>query len=398
MPVQISFGCSDIREQVEFYNKVLEAKILHLENDMISNIDGHVVSYAFLQPVNDRIEIKYVQRPIDYTYGKFTTELYKNLLVKTHNDRITSPVCGLDRWFDNHYGYNTLKFAADPVHYNYLDRVLYKLNERGLKWRLYHTPYEDESPEGKYWMASYGFGDMFTLYVFDANGQTIQMIGEFRDQPVGFVPPIYHKQWCYVPCPGRQQMGSFDPTYIYAEDTNDIVYKAVMEQNKKYNKNEITLEELQAEIPIAIETIDGNDEDKKTQKVNKKKQLQNKDSVNEDQKVENEEEKEEIEKEDDAVVEIEEQDIVEDEIEDDIVDGDLETGEEEIIESSHHNKKHNVYIAMIACITIGVVACALIVFCAYRCIMKQRNTGDNSLFEANGERQSLLPHKRRIAV
>ena len=122
--------------------------------------------------------------------------------------------------------------------------------------RLYHTPYEDESPEGKYWMASYGFGDMFTLYVFDMNGQTIQMIGEFRDGPVGFVPPIYNKQWCYVPCPGRQQMGTFDTSYIYEEDTDDIVYKIVMEQNKRYDKTEMTLEELRAEIPALIEWDD----------------------------------------------------------------------------------------------------------------------------------------------
>jgi len=88
-------------------------------------------------------------------------------------------------------------------------------------------------------MTQYGFSDLYTLYVFDANGQTIQMFGAFRDYHVPFNPPIYNKQWCYVPCPGHQEMGIFDSTQIYVEDKNDVVYKIIIEENKKYDRNTI---------------------------------------------------------------------------------------------------------------------------------------------------------------
>ena len=52
-----------------------------------------------------------------------------------HNDRVTSAVCGLDRWFDNHYGFNTMEFANDPDDYAYMDRVLSRIIERGLTFR-----------------------------------------------------------------------------------------------------------------------------------------------------------------------------------------------------------------------------------------------------------------------
>ena len=86
-------------------------------------------------------------------------------------------------------------------------------------------------------MTTYGFTDLKTLYVFDMNGQTIQILGGFGDKDVGFEPPIYHKQWCAVPCPDGQEMGEFDDSKVYQEDTNDVVYHAVIQRNKKYKRN-----------------------------------------------------------------------------------------------------------------------------------------------------------------
>ena len=173
VPVKISFGCAQLAEHIEFYTNVLEADLLLHQRDVISSLDGHTVSYAFLRPKNDRFEIAYYERPVGYTYGSLTTELYKHLVRGTHTDVVSSPVCGLDRWFDNHYGFDTLKWADDAEDYNYMDRVLARIVERGYAWRLYHTPYEDESPEGKMWMEEYGFMDLYTLYVFDLNGQVL---------------------------------------------------------------------------------------------------------------------------------------------------------------------------------------------------------------------------------
>jgi len=210
---------------------------------VISSLDGHSVSYAFLRPKNDRFEVAFFQRPIGYTVGKFTTKLYQHLLVSTHTDVITSPVCGLDRWFDNHYGFDTLKWADDATDYNYIDRVLARLIESESVFRLYHTPYEDESPEGKMWMEVYGFMDLYTMYVFDANGQTIQMFGVFRDSaPLqGQTLPIYNKQWCDVPCPGQREMGEFTESKMYVEDKEDVLYDIVTALNAKYDRNGLTV-------------------------------------------------------------------------------------------------------------------------------------------------------------
>ena len=332
-PIQISFGCSDITEQIEFYTNVMEAKLLLQENDITSNLDGHIVHYAFLQPVNDRMEIKFVQRPVDYTYGKFTTELYKNLLVSTHNDVITSPVCGLDRWFDNHYGYGTLSFAEDEINYNFLDRVLASTRDRDDTFRLYHTPYEDESPEGKYWMKEYGFDDTFQLYIFDGNGQTIQMIGAFRETITKWKTPIYHKQWCYVECPGQQTEGDFDQSQIYIEDTDDIVYKAIIERRKKFDRNGMTLEEL-ADKWMAINGQDDEEFGK-------------------------------------------------------VMELGLETDMIKFFGESMQSKASR--IALIACISIAALICLLVVFCACRCVMREGR--DRSNYGQDEETTALLDTK-----
>lgn len=56
---------------------------------------------------------------------------------------ISSPYCGIDRWFDNHYGMTT--WTVD----GYLDRILEKLKDRNMKYRIYQTPYEHASTAGK---------------------------------------------------------------------------------------------------------------------------------------------------------------------------------------------------------------------------------------------------------
>ena len=114
-----SYGAASIDENIEFYVKAMEGTLLLHHEDIESSLDGHRVSYAFLKVLDSQIEIEYVQRPIEYTYGSFTTEMYKNLLLSTHQSRITSPSCGLDRWFDNHYTLNTMAYSDDPDNFNY---------------------------------------------------------------------------------------------------------------------------------------------------------------------------------------------------------------------------------------------------------------------------------------
>merc|ERR1712032_1257369 len=135
-------------------------------------------------------------------------------------------------------GFNIMSFAADPVDYAYMDRVLSRIIERGLTFRLYHTLLNGTSPSSHIWMDQYGFTDMKELYVFDANGQTIQMLGGFGEKDVSFEVPVFDKQWCAEDCPDGQLMGQFDPDKVYEEDTSDVCYHAVIQRNLKYNRND----------------------------------------------------------------------------------------------------------------------------------------------------------------
>ena len=41
--------------------------------------------------------------------------------------------------------------------------MLRRLQECALPFQLYHTPWHEASPEGKVWMAQFGFSDLKTL-------------------------------------------------------------------------------------------------------------------------------------------------------------------------------------------------------------------------------------------
>ena len=226
VPIRIGYSTSNLDDQIRFYTDIMEAKLLEWKSGTTDVMDNQLVSFAFLQPAGSLIEIQYIQRPAAYTYGVFTIETYTRLLMETHNDRIVGEFCGLDRWFDNHYGYDTSSFFTnkDFENYKYMDRVLLNVRNNGYKYRLYwtsyimYTPYEDGDDR---------YDAMYKLFVFDRNGQTIQIIGYLFDTSVPKQPPIYSHQWCDVPCPYDQAMGKFDQEKVYVEDDMDIVSKII---------------------------------------------------------------------------------------------------------------------------------------------------------------------------
>eukprot|EP00484_Ammonia_sp_Unknown_P005191 CAMPEP_0197077816 /NCGR_PEP_ID=MMETSP1384-20130603/212805_1 /TAXON_ID=29189 /ORGANISM="Ammonia sp." /LENGTH=617 /DNA_ID=CAMNT_0042516681 /DNA_START=38 /DNA_END=1890 /DNA_ORIENTATION=- len=237
VPIRLSYAVSNLDEMMSFYTEIFEASLLDTKTNVMDILDSNydiATSYAFVQIPSAFIEIQFVQRPADYTYGAFTIERLKNALVDTHNDRITSVYCGIDRWFDNHYGYDATMFSdEDP---GYLDRVYKHMVEHDLKKRVYYIDHQrDEGP----WFDSDEFDidtvDLYDLeyklYAFDPNGQTVQMIGMFVDTFVYSQPPIYNKQWCFTAtgCPGNQKMGFFNEFQkdIYVEDESDIVWQLV---------------------------------------------------------------------------------------------------------------------------------------------------------------------------
>jgi len=242
VPIKISFATSNIQQSIKFYTNIMEGKLLDLKKNVMDTLDSVPVSYAFLQPLSSFIEIQYVQRPLNYTYGTFTTETYKNLLVDTHNDRISGVYCGLDRWFDNHYGYDSTIFVEDDP--GFMDRVFFNVYMKGLKHRIYYIDHQRDDGPG-FDSDSFDIDEVnlydveYKLYVFDANGQTIQMIGYFVDTFIEQHPPIYMKQWCATPCPGNQEMGIFDlKNKKYIEDEQDIVYQILYGNISEYDMME----------------------------------------------------------------------------------------------------------------------------------------------------------------
>lgn len=175
---------------------------------------------------------------MEHTYGKFTTELYTKLVTESHEDRISSEVCGIDRWFDNSYGYDATKFLDQDG--EYMDRVLMNLKEEDMKYRLFYIDHQRDT--GQYDSVDFENLDSeeyeesilfykYRMFVFDKNGFAIQMIGDFVNNVIQDGVPMYNKQWCATQCPHNALEGVWDwrklKDPLYVEDTTDVVYQII---------------------------------------------------------------------------------------------------------------------------------------------------------------------------
>eukprot|EP01084_Bolivina_argentea_P297724 512967_1 len=143
VPVRISRAATNIEAMYDWYVNVMEAQVLDASiNGIIDNLNGDNVltKYAFFAPLETQIEIQIIERPHDYTFGDFSLLQYENLLLEGHDYVITTPFCGIDRWLDNHYGFTTWTVSG------YLDRILYKLQQRRQKYRIYKEVKEHTTP------------------------------------------------------------------------------------------------------------------------------------------------------------------------------------------------------------------------------------------------------------
>ena len=93
---------------VDFYTDVMEAELL-FDAQITDDLDGDAVEthVAFVRALDTQIELQFVQRPAWYTAGDFSLSEYESLLRGSHAEVITTPYCGIDRWFDNHFGFTT---------------------------------------------------------------------------------------------------------------------------------------------------------------------------------------------------------------------------------------------------------------------------------------------------
>ena len=105
-----------------------------------------------------------------------------------------------------------------------MDRVLANVKRKGYKYRLYWTSYIMYTP---YQEADDRYDAMYKLFVFDPDGQSIQIIGFLFDTSITKQPPIYSHQWCSVPCPDNEQMGQFDANKVYIADNSDLISQII---------------------------------------------------------------------------------------------------------------------------------------------------------------------------
>ena len=92
VPVRISRATTNANKLYNFYTNLLEANLLYHAHD--TDLDGDDVRTIFMALPGTHIEIQFVQRPLDSTFGDFKLDQYEQLLMDTHDAIITSPYCG----------------------------------------------------------------------------------------------------------------------------------------------------------------------------------------------------------------------------------------------------------------------------------------------------------------
>ena len=110
IPVRISHATTDTNQLYNFYSKIMEADLLYHYHT--EDVQGRPVKTVFMHLEATHIEVQFVQRAVDSTFGEFTLEEYESLLMRTHDTVMTSPFCGQDRWMDNHFGCVLNKFCV----------------------------------------------------------------------------------------------------------------------------------------------------------------------------------------------------------------------------------------------------------------------------------------------
>eukprot|EP01083_Nonionella_stella_P154853 499466_1 len=220
VPLRISRATTDIYAMYDWYVNVMESRVLHHSLDgIVDDLNGdHVVTkYAFFGVLETQIEILIVQRPTYYTFGAFSLSQYEALLLEGHDSIITTPYCGIDRWFDNHFGVTTWTVPG------YLDRILSRIRQRQLKYRIYRETKEHTTPTAKQHLADLGLDQLYIFFIFEPSGQTIQLMGDFADSVLSNVP-LWNQQWCEMPCPLGTVQGTVNTNHIYV-DNGDELYR-----------------------------------------------------------------------------------------------------------------------------------------------------------------------------
>eukprot|EP01084_Bolivina_argentea_P197898 339026_1 len=235
VPVRISRATTNINKIYDFYVNILEGKLVNyaisdiaMETDSIMKMTTKTM-FILLQ--STQIELQFVQRPTYYTTNDFSLEIYENMLLETHATIITSPYCGVDRWFDNHFGYSS--FTVPGL----MDRIMFKLNSKKIVYKLLKSEYDHSSISAKENLDFYGYDTAYSLSVVEPTGQTLDIGGYINDINVQKFTPVGNPQWCYEPCMLGLKEGHVDPSRVYIDSfANDLDYVSGDNDNKMLTK------------------------------------------------------------------------------------------------------------------------------------------------------------------
>jgi len=161
------------------------------------------------------IEVQFVQRASDSTFGDFTLEQYESLLMRTHDTVMTSPFCGQDRWMDNHFGYSTWTVPG------LTERIYFNLHSNDdIKYSVLKNKYESESMHIKAQLNAVGFEGQYTygLRLIEPTGQVISVggvISENSDPHVAYFAPMEDPAECLNECEFGLHPGKVNPLQVY---------------------------------------------------------------------------------------------------------------------------------------------------------------------------------------
>ena len=131
--------------------------------------------------------------------------------METHQSIVTSPFCGIDRWMDNHYGFSSWNTPG------YFERVLGKLTEKGMKYRIYKSLIEHASEGSRNKLEDYNKTEAYMTFIWEPTGQTIQLGGDIDNEEFTNQIPVWSAQWCHRDCGNHLAEGRVDKKRIYVD-------------------------------------------------------------------------------------------------------------------------------------------------------------------------------------
>lgn len=128
IPLAVSKAVSNISAARDFYVDEMLAAVNHT-----SSMDGNVVLEAY-KLVGANVLVRFVERPVQATYGNFTVRDLEDIKHSAHRMAHMNEFCGVDKYYDNHFATDQSAVKLDVFKANF--------DKRG---RVYHI-FGDSAP------------------------------------------------------------------------------------------------------------------------------------------------------------------------------------------------------------------------------------------------------------